>query len=285
VYWPQDLKGSDFGEALFAVDHSMKQLGLGIEVKPNGAFEQRAAVVPGFASVPDLMRRDSAQRPLDGSGPQWARYWIVSEQMEIQQVDNVVRFVEARMAVRARRQEPDPSSRTGLRDVATDARSLEAQWAAQLTNRFSDVAATLPEFARVVELAKAVAIAKWLKGLGAQVDQGWIEARIRQPASAGTDRVPALSASYREESRRQISDARGTGIETTVRTIRVFGGVDLTVTPTVRDADAQTREFSRAISKAWLKSADKSRFEVQWGGQLLIARVVDVGRPQPGRRQ
>jgi hypothetical protein len=56
------------------------------------------------------------------------------------------------------------------------------------------------------------------------------------------------------------------------------------VTPTLRDADAQTRELARAVSKAWLKNPDKARFEVPSGGQRLIARVVGIGVPSPERR-
>jgi hypothetical protein len=196
----------------------------------------------------------------------------------------VLRFVDARMAVRARRQVPDASSRTGLRDVATEAHSIEAQWAAQLSARYDEVAGRLPEFARVTELAKAVAIAKWLKGLGVQVDPGWIEARLRQRTGRGTDRVPALSASFREESHRPIHDERGSGVETTIRTIRVFGGVDLSVTPTLRDADAPTRELAQAIAAAWRKHPDSARFELVSGGRVLVARVVGIGQPQRAGR-
>lgn len=284
VYWPQQLKGSAFGETLFSADHLMKQIGLGIELRVDGSVAERAAVVPGFASVPDLMRRATATGDAARTRPQWARYWIVSERMEIQQVDRVLRFADARMAVRARRQVPDAGSRTGLRDVATAPDTLEAQWAAQLSARYDEVAGRLPEFARVTELAKAVAIAKWLKGLGVQVEPGWIDARLQQRTGPGTERVPALSATFREESRRPFHDARGSGVETTVRTIRVFGGVDLSVTPTLHDADARTRELAQAVAVAWKKHPDSARFELVSGGRVLVARVVGVALPQAGRR-
>lgn len=108
----------------------------------------------------------------------------------------------------------------------------------------------------------------------------WVNDRLYELAIAGPDNVPALAVTYRDEKRTLIDDERGKGVRTTTRTMHLFGGVDLTVTPVISAADTRTTRLGRAAADALANARGKETFNVEFGGNAFAAKVLTIGRAQ-----
>jgi len=155
VYMPEEVtSGSPFGKSMFEADWLLKQYAFGVSIDKEGRKKERKSFVPGLKSTVDL----TFERPdIEKGEEQWARFWIVSDEMKLREHGNSIYFDVAKMRVKAKKQEPDPSSPTGLRDVETDD-PIASAFADQFSELYDEISKESPEFARVKELAKAVAV-------------------------------------------------------------------------------------------------------------------------------
>ena len=289
VYLPIEMAGTPFGENLFEADWLMKQLSFAVKVTADGKMEARKLAIPNFKSVRDLMM-DAGHLPQDQH--QWARLWLYSDKMIVELKDDTLSFVTATIGVRSCKQVVDPTSPTGLRDADCDKVTVESQWAKQFTARYGEVAKELPEFARLTELAKAVAIAKWLKKEGVAVDLDWVVNQVNKRTIKGTAQVTALSVNWTSQQRLPFNDSRGQGIQTITRTLNLFGGVDLTVKPQYVPDKGAAKALQQAVFKGLSDHPGESVFELQVGGKAYYAKVlplnprfhsVQVGRTESGK--
>jgi hypothetical protein len=266
-YVPDTLQGRSFGADMFAADLLLKELSF--QVKPNsaGKLEEWQSSVPGFRSYADLAMADSAK---GSSQEQWARFWIVAEQVTSQQAGDTLLF-KARMAIKARRQVPDPASPTGLRDIDTDPASLEARWARIATDHYEALAAESPALARVRDLAIAIGIAKSLKAAGAPVDLARVADLLNDDHGKAVAKISAFSISRQQRSQTPFREGNRQGVQIETRTLHLFGGVDLSVNPRVVRDDRAARSMREAVDTAF-GSADPEAHIVRFvhdGSQLL----------------
>lgn len=141
------------------------------------------------------------------------------------------------------------------------------------------------EFGRLKELAKAMAICKFLKQQGIAVDLSWAAAKLNAHAVPATDKITALSMEWKREQDRPFSDGRGRGIEKTTRTMRLFGGADSTVNPKYVPDDGCAANASQALSVALSRDRAAPVFSVRVGEQKFYAEVLPItesGQLGPG---
>lgn len=274
VYLPEDiLAGTSFGNTMFETDWLLKQYAFGVQFDENERQQARKSSVAGYKSTVDLsFERDEGDEEAD-SAPHWSRFWIVSDRMVLQESGNTIRFAEARMRIKTRKQVVDPTSPTGLRDVDTEDDPISMEFARRFTAHYDEIARETPEFERLRGLAKAVALAKWMKANNIPVDSDWINRNInRRVKSIG--RITALSTQWQRESRETVNQAGRSGVVTTTRTIHIFGGVDLTVNAETEQNHPQAAEMGRVVRQKLLENPNKAVFSYRHDQKPYLAVVA-----------
>lgn len=267
VYFPEALRGTVAGNQCFEADFLMKQMSFGVRVEGDQVVERQST--SGLQSIPALMGKQP------GSGAeQWSRLWIVSREVHLTASDGIVRVDRATMGVEARRQVPDPSTRSGLRDVATPADGVEQQFARQFEALYDRLAATeAPSLAAVREATKALALARWLKQNGVRIDMEAVVAQLNHTRVPAVDKVWALSVGWTSRTQQPYSDSRGSGVTTTTRKLHVFGGIDLSVAPKV-ERSGRDDVLRDAIANKLQQPNGSTKFELTHAGRVYRAYVM-----------
>jgi YD repeat-containing protein len=186
-------------------------------------------------------------------------------------------FDRAEMAVRAREVVPGSSSPTGLRDVDTEEDYVATKFANLFTELYDEIAKESPEFERVRELAKAVAIAKWIKKENIPVNMDWVfEYSNKRIETVG--KITAISVQWQKQNQELYSEGGLTGIQTTIHKLHLFGGVDLTVNPRYTSDDGNARSLQEAVRSKLRQRAGGPRFTVEHNGKVLQAVVLPITR-------
>jgi len=272
VYIPSFLAGTAMGYTMFQCDWLMKQYSFGVSADYDG-HTQRLTSIPGGLQDMFTLSLAGSQAP---SAEVWTRLWIVADDFRWSTTPNALLFTTTKMAVRAKRQVVDRSSPTGLRDVETTLDPAAAQFARSLSDHYMDIAAGSPEFARLIELAKAVALARWMRENGVPVDHAWIDSQI-QEGGGTVEKVHALS-DRREGVTSETRSVHGNTItiHKVTPSVYLFGGVDLSVAPR-SDASPNASGLLREVTRRTLENDGKrSEFEVNAGGQVLNAAILPV---------
>lgn len=261
VYTPGFIGGTLFGKAMFEADWLLKQYSFGVSVDRNGDVRKRESTVQGFKSTADLWLEEQGH---EYGRETWARFWIVSEEMKLRQSGNSIYFDVAKMRVKAKRQVPDPSSPTGLRDVDID-EPVATKFADLFTELYDEIAKESPEFERVRQLAKTVALAKWLKREGIPVDTDWVVRHATKRVET-VGQITALSVQWQSQNQVPYSEGGRTGIQTVVRQVHLFGGVDLAVNPTYVSDDGNALSLEKAV---------RSKLRLEDTGPVFVVRHND----------
>ena len=259
VYWPEALGSLRAGKMAFDADFLLKQTASCVRVKDDGEVVEWASRT-GLKCVPDLMRAN----PELSREPSWARMWIVAEEVVLSGGEGAVR-ASVRMGVRARKQVPDKSARTGLRDVDTDPASHEARFAQEASRLYPEIEKETPQFA-IAPLYEAIALARWVVDQGAAIDMQAVVALLNQDRVAGVGKVTALNVVSRSQTRQAQADGR-TLIST--REIRVFGGVDLAAKAVSKPAK-EMAQLQRVVVERLAVEA-RPQFAVEFGGRTFWA--------------
>ena len=271
VYWPEALGSQRAGKIAFEADFLLKQTAFCVRVKDDGEVVEWASRT-GLKCVPDLMRAN----PEASREPSWARMWIVAEEVVLSGGEGGVRAT-VRMGVRARKQVPDKSARSGLRDVDTDPASHEARFAQAFTRLYPDIERETPQFA-IEPLYEAIALARWAVDQGAAIDMQAVVALLNQDRVAGVGKVTALNVVSRSQTRQTQANG-GTVVST--REIRIFGGVDLAAKAVARPA-AEMTQLQRVVVERLAVEA-RPQFAVEFGGRTFQAtRLAYTGSPSAG---
>lgn len=273
VYIPENIvAGTAFGKAMFEADWLLKQYSFGVSIDPDGKLQQRECSVSGFKSTADLSLEEEAE---EYESERWARFWIVSDSMELRESDNAIYFDVAKMRVKARKQVPDPSSPTGLRDVDTEDDPVATKFANLFTELYDEIARESPEFERIRELAKAVALAKWLKTKGVPLDLDWMVEQVNSRIET-VGRITALSVEWERQQQKPYSDGELIGIQTLIHQLRLFGGIDLSVRPKWGSDDGKAHTLEEKVTFGLRQADGKPLFAVERDAKELQARVLPI---------
>ncbi|MEK7752170.1 MAG: hypothetical protein AAB654_09665, partial [Acidobacteriota bacterium] len=205
----------------------------------------------------------------------WARLWIESDRTELREHGNAIRFVTATLLVKAKKIVPDPSDPQGFRDVETQEDRTASQFARELTELYDEVARESPEFERLRDLAKAIAFAMWLKKQNIPVDMTWVDEYANR-RMATVDKAPALSVPHERRRRREYQQGLRRVIQTSVRTVRLFGGIRLNVRPKFIGDDGSARELEAAVRSYLARPDAAPLFPVELQGRSLSASILPV---------
>lgn len=247
VYYPETLRATGAGRDLFDADFLLKQYAFGVQVEGNRIVQRRTATA--LKSVPQLM--DASSHTSDHkNAAQWARMWIVVPRVDLQVTDGMAKIARVHVAVRARRQVPDPSSPTGLRDIDTDDDSVESRFARQFSELYNELGRVeAPPLLRVRELAKAIAYAQWMKRQHVPVDMEQVIAVLNQDRVKSIDKITALSVEWQKQEQQRVAVPGGIEVRTSTRTTHIFGGVDLAVKPKFSEERAASALRHAVLSK------------------------------------
>ncbi len=211
------IEGTHFGQVMFEADWLMKNYSFGVMMDDNGNKKDFESNVPGYKDIFDLSFEND-----DGEGESYMRFWITCEDATAYQQDGAIYFNDIEMKVNTEKmflKDKGLASSNGKQDENAE------EWATHFSEHYDGFAEEQPAFAEVKELAKAIAVAKWLYGQGVDVDMDWIDECI---ADATMDTPTTVAALSHDESREyRETDERGTTIIT--QTIYLHGGVDMAV--------------------------------------------------------
>jgi len=273
VYYPEEiLAGTSFGKAMFEADWLLKQYAFGVSVDSTGRVSERKSSVREFKSTADL----SFEGMGNAHGKEsWARLWIVADDKDDDEEHNMtlklatdsnsIYYDIAKMAVKAKKQIADPTSPTGLRDVDTDEDAIATEFAGIFSEFYDEISKEAPEFGRVKELAKAVALAKWLKQQRVLVDLAWV-AEFANKRIPTVGQISALSVTKEKRYTNYISK------------IYLFGGVDARVDPKYVKNDGTADKLQETVISKLRKADVGPIFSVQHDGKVLRAAVLPITR-------
>lgn len=282
VYIPEEIiRSTVFGNALFEADWLLKQYSFGVTIDENGKCQERKSSVAGFKSAADL----SLEQKDDEDGEErWARFWIVADDMDDdpehnmilkrEEDGNSIYFDTAKMRVKARKQVPDPSSPIGLRDVETDD-PLATKFANMFTELYDEIAKESPEFERVRQLAKAVALAKWLKKEGIPVDMDWVFKYVNKRIKT-VDKLSALSVQWKKQTQKPYSKEGVSGVQYITQGVNLFGGVDLCVNPRYISDDGKAQSLQERIMSKLGEEDTGPTFKIEHSGKSFQASVLPL---------
>jgi len=296
VYIPENIiAGTEFGKALFEADWLLKQYAFGVRVSMDGATPEGEIVAPNEEGIPYIggsnwspIRklvcnvpgfRNRTDLSFSGSNrnrrESWARFWIYSKEMKLKEGKNGIYFDTAKMGVDARKIVPDPTTRSGFRDVqATD--PTATNFARIFTKKYDEIAKISPEFERVRQIAKAVAIAKWMKKRDIPLDHEWAVKTVNERVKT-VDKVRSLSVEWVKRKRTVTPISGGKRISTSINRLHIFGGVDLTVKPKYKITPGIDKNLTEPVVKA-LKKNPKSLFNVEFHEKNHLGAVIPINK-------
>lgn len=238
-YEPQGLEGTNFLHTMFETDYLLKSFSVGVEVSASPPFKQRPNLDGLTAKLPAKLRH--VIRPLfeRGSSLNTAhRFWIQADELVYSRTADAegsrleYHLGEPKMVIRSHPLMPGLDGKLHATEEGQDPDSPEAQFAADLTAHYDEIARYFPQFARLRELVKlqflAVVIRSILENLESQ-------------ANGGVTVTDSMLQTIHEENRQR----RRTGVETMLQqlrtNIRVWPSADndSEVSAAVRNIQAQ----------------------------------------------
>ena len=297
VYMPDFLARTRMGILMHTADFLLKQYSLGVreetlglipygtpqrlpghgvELWENGIqrmFRQRMykAPLPEFLSIPDIDKASTGKRNAVRN-----RLWIVVKKpMRIEFHKGTALIGPVTMGVEARRQEIGPDGR--LRDVLAKSQQDPAaiQFAKQMTRRYDELEE--PAFAALKSMAKAVAVALWVKkrgGTSDSLDLSWVPQFLNQRRS-GVVAVTRLGFSETSTTVEHKPIKNGVQVITKKSTYTIHGGVDGTV-KLKSVSRRQVAGLEKSIRASLKRFPDAPVFPVAYQGQTLQGTLVPI---------
>ena len=253
------IEGTNFGQVMFDADWLLKGLSFG-KLTIDGQERQITSSVPGYKNMFDL---NFDQEWPEGSSSSYTRYWITVDENVFAQHDNAILLEKIRMKVNTERMwatSKGLESSGGLQDPKAE------RFAAHFTENYDRFAKEKPAFRKVKELAKAVALAKWITYQQIDVDADWVD-EFSKPNMNTPTTVGALEAT--EERTEQVTGGRQ------VLTVRLYGGVDLSVKP-VYVARKALKPLETNIKALMAKPDASPIFSIIHEGKKYPAMVMPI---------
>ena len=259
-----NTRGTLFGAIMFEADRLLKCLDKGVDNKDRKPCR---AQVPGFRPLLEMISPGS-----DRAENVWHRFWFVIDHVELREdpATKALAFGDVKLKV---------LTETEM-DGAPDGENvdpIDAAFADHLTRHYDEYAKEFPILARLKDLAKIAALAKYLCNLGVPLDlQGLFS---QQPAEVVTpDTTPGISVTSPNVEVRQVGSATHT------RTVSLFGGVDLDAAPHVVPDDGTARRLAQRARSARPGSGVRV-WRFGENGEALGAVAVPLGRATTAMRQ
>ncbi|MCK4428297.1 MAG: hypothetical protein KAW16_07435 [candidate division Zixibacteria bacterium] len=277
VYIPEEIiAGTEFGKALLEADWLLKQYAFGISIDSNWNVSKRKSSVPSFKSLADFYFEDP---DTSEQGKSWGRFWIVPDTMVIKRQGSSIYFDKCKMRVKAMKMAVTPE---GLKDVPTEEDPKAMAFAELFTQLYDEIAKESPEFARVKELAKVVALAKWMKRENIPVDLDWVwEYAIQKRDTLVTVSMPALSLRWERRGTELYHEASLLWTDSPMDELRVFGGVDLTDKSEFIPDDGTARNLQQKVESALKNESFGPLFSVvhrQIPKRAVVLPVTETGQ-------
>lgn len=259
------VEGTGFGQAMFEADWKLKEYSFGLRRNADGSEARIISSVPGYQDIFDLSLAAGEDR-----GETFMRFWITPEEVPLYRGDNSLFFGPVLMQVNT--EEMFLTSK-GLASSGGKQNPVAEKFAAHFTEHYDAFAREEESFARVKELAKAVAVAGWLYEAGIPIDLSWTEPYLQEQVPT-LEQVEALSAS------RSTSQSYTEGRHTVTETLSIYlhGGVDLTVDPRYREAGNRLANLQKEVLTRAREG--KPVFPVEYGNRQLRAVVLGLAREQ-----
>ncbi|MFH1464428.1 MAG: RHS repeat-associated core domain-containing protein [Pseudomonadota bacterium] len=221
-----------FGHILFESDRLLKAYSLG---EDNLTHAPRTSAVPDYYDMLDL----GLAFPAEERDDLWSRFWIVPDSVVLRVSEDLgaITVAEARMRVKTetmRMQGGRLVPAGGLKDAKAE------RFAAHFTVYYDDFAKESPVFAELERIAIASAVARWVREAGLPVELDGLTAAITPYDTAA--QTPSLEVS------RQARGAGADGRGEVIHTVRVYGGVDLQVTPGYLPKDPEAEAEARRVA-------------------------------------
>ncbi len=150
---------------LLHTDYLMKSFSVGSDVSSKPPFKQRSCKDGLTKHLPPHLQqatRSISERGEHKSGRSMSRFWIQADKVhyELSQTGSRYEFRFGDVDIRIRSHPIIPSTDGNLQDTAEDLDpdSPEAQFAADLTNNYKELSHYFPEYARLYELGKILAV-------------------------------------------------------------------------------------------------------------------------------
>lgn len=250
------IEHTHFGQAMFEADWLLKEYSFGAH-KDGSSQKPVKSSVPGYKSILAL----SFERPWRGASQSYTRFWITADRCSFKASGNSIFLDQLRMKVNTERMY---QTAKGLESSGGKQDPSAEKFAAHFSEHFGEFAKEQPAFEQVRQLAKAMAIAKWMREHSVSFDEDMIDTLAR-PSFDTADIVPAFSA--KEQRTRPVKG----GTET--REVRLYGGVDLGFDPTFV-TDAALDKLDQEV-KAYLAAQDAAPvFSIKYRGREYRAMVA-----------
>lgn len=170
VFYPNVLSNTKLGNTMFVADYCMKKLSFGTERIPNKLKSEMDFILDGT-------NEKSAKK----TKPSIARLWLVTDEVSIN-VNNIekdgathyyLEFGDVKMRACSKILVLDPSKPSGLRDCEEpeNKNSSNQLFAKELTRKYDIVCKKYPEFERLRNLAKVIALANYLYDNKVEIDK------------------------------------------------------------------------------------------------------------------
>lgn len=139
---------TEFGSIMFEADRLMKNLGVGID---NDTLEPVIAHVPGFKTHLDMLE------PGRQTGSNWYRFWFVTDKVELKRNSSGDALIFGDVKIRVLTETQYQSG-----EKAEVSEPTAEQFARHLTEYYDEYAKEFPVLAKLKELAKIAAVAKYI---------------------------------------------------------------------------------------------------------------------------
>ncbi len=257
-----NTEGTLFGAIMFEADRLLKCLDKGVHNETKKAVR---ATVPGFKTLLEMIKPSNIQ----GSNV-WHRFWFVIDKVEIKHdsSSNAIAFADVRLKVLTETEMSGPSANKYI-DSADEA------FVQHLTRHYDEYAKDFPILARLKELAKITAIAKFLVNRKIPIDTHFLfTSRPTQVDTPST--TPGISVTSPNV---EVSQ-KGNVIHT--RTVSLFGGVDMDAEPQILSDVGKSAYQLRQIAEAARPSRSSSAWTFRKNGTMgkaLAAKLGSGGAP------
>ena len=264
VYRPKILEGSELGNVMFKADWLLKQYAFGVTIE-NNRLIPRKSKVSGYKSVADLMLETR-----DTNDGLWARMWIElnDDIVELSHENNLFFISDPQLIIRAKRQVPDPTSPTGLRDVDSPNPYANA-FAKFFTDNYASFAKEERVFGRLKEFFKFLVLVKGMVNSGKVPPIDWIKANLHENRKYVT-KAPTLKWEKEKISEQQSGNYR----RITKHVVRLIGGVNLAFRIKYSD---QSTNFQRELLRN-LESFNIVRSKLN-SKRIILKRVIIHDKP------
>lgn len=143
-----NTEGTEFGSIMFEADRLMKNLGVGID---NETLESVIAHVPGFKTHLEMLE------PGRQTGSNWYRFWFITEKVELKRNSSGDALVFGDVIIKILTETQYQSG-----EKAEVSEPTAEQFARHLSEHYDEYAKEFPVLAKLKELAKIAAVAKYI---------------------------------------------------------------------------------------------------------------------------